>query len=221
MLHRALTVVTFGNVCRSFCGGPAYIHVSMLDDPWSKALGATAATPSPNADTNGGRDAVYFHALSPYEYSRDGGRSDDEHDAISTGGLRAHNAHNPHACGMQFLALIMRINGIRSFRALYDAARYVDPTAVLDIDPSHFAVNYGKHGDLVIPPRMDDELLPAMIRATGGDRWLWRNDDGDDEDFESFVPDEIEATSHLEESFGYSAYEEIHDTCFEVASKMH
>jgi len=59
--------------------------------------------------------------------------------------------------------------------------------------------------------------LPAMILATGGDKWLFRhdsgdgdgddNDDDDDDDGGSCLPDEIEATSHLEESFGYSAYE--------------
>ena len=48
----------------------------------------------------------------------------------------------------------------------YDAARCVDPTQILDVNPKHFAVNCN-HGDLVIPPHIDDELLPAMIRTLG------------------------------------------------------
>jgi len=199
LLNQALTIVTFGNLCQSFSSGPAYIHIFMLDDPFTTELGATT-TPG------GGRKAVYFNALSPYVYDQD---------IWSKGhptSLKTHNAHNLNACTIQFLALIMRINGIQSFRALYDAARFVDPRAILDINPKHFAVNYGniEHGNLVIPPRLDDELLPAMIRAAGGDRWLWKDGSAA---FDSLLPDEIEATSHLEESFGYSAFEEICDTC--------
>jgi hypothetical protein len=199
LLNQALTIVTFGNLCQSFSSGPAYIHIFMLDDPFTTVLGATA-TPG------GGRKAVYFNALSPYVYDQD--KWSKQH-ATS---LKTHNAHNLNTCTIQFLALIMRINGIQSFRALYDAARFVDPRAILDINPKHFAVNYGnrEHGDLIIPPRLDDELLPAMIRATGGDRWLWKDNSVA---FDSLLPDEIEATSHLEESFGYSAFDEICDIC--------
>ncbi|KAL7538540.1 hypothetical protein ACHAWF_006120 [Thalassiosira exigua] len=201
LLNQALVVVTFGNICQSFCSGPAYIHLYMIDDPWTSALGSTAATSSRRA-TGGdsAQDAVYFHAVSPYQYDR-----------WSANSTCSHNAHNLNACLTQFLALIMRINGIQSFRALYEAARFVDPTTVMDINPKHFALNYGNQGDLIMPPRLDDELLPAMIHATGGEKWLWK-----DGIFESFLPDEIEATSHLEESFGYSAYEEIYMTCSKV-----
>ena len=95
----------------------------------------------------------------------------------------------------------------------YDAARCVDPTQILDVNPKHFAVNCN-HGDLVIPPHIDDELLPAMIRATGGDEWIWKvGENYDDEQVESLLPDEIETRSNLEDSFGYNVLEEIYETC--------
>ncbi|KAL7434158.1 hypothetical protein ACHAXM_003914 [Skeletonema potamos] len=202
LLHQAVTVVTFGNVCRSFCDGPAYIHISMWDDPWNKALGAHSG----NDESSGGQNAVYFHAWSPY---------DQEWEDTNIHSLKSHNAHNVNSCLIQYLCLIMRINGIQSFRALYDAARFIDPAAILDINPKHFAVSYRNNlGELVIPPRIDDELLPAMIYATGGDQWLWGNDDKSH--FDEVLPDEIEARSHLEESFGYSVFEEIRETCSEA-----
>ncbi|KAL7499772.1 hypothetical protein ACHAWT_010740 [Skeletonema menzelii] len=202
LLHQALTVVTFGNSCRSFCDGPAYIHISMFDDPWTNAFGAHSGN---EEGSGGGRNAVYFHAYSPYD--------DEDTNETQHTNLKSHNAHNLNSCLIQYLCLIMRINGIQSFRALYDSARFVDPTAILDINPKHFAVNYSNHGELVIPPRIDDELLPAMIFATGGDQWLWDNGDETQTDFDEVLPDEIEARSHLEESFGYSVFEEIQETC--------
>ena len=56
-----------------------------------------------------------------------------------------------------------------------------------------------------------------MIYATGGDHWLWDYDD----ESRTFidVPDEIEARSHLEESFGYSVFEEIQETCCQKVVK--
>jgi len=209
LLNQALTVVTFGNVCRSFCDGPAYIHISMYDDPWTTALGSSSAAPTPhlNNDESGGSDAVYFHAWSPYfEYDQD-----ILPQSTTVCSLKSHNAHNLNACSIQYLCLIMRINGIQSFRALYDEARFVDPSAILDINPKHFAVDC-KHGELIIPPKIDYELLPAMIRATSGDQWIWKSS-GDHDGGESCLPDDIEARSHLEESFGYSVYEEIYATC--------
>lgn len=162
LLHQAVTVLTLGNVCQSFVDGPAYIHISMYDDPWTTALGSSSSN-----DVGGGRDAVYFHACSPYQYDQECWENEIQfitRTAFSS--LKSHNAHNVNACCMQYLYLIMRINGIQSFRALYDAARFVDPTQILDINPKHFAVNCN-HGDLVIPPHIDDELLPAMIRTLG------------------------------------------------------
>ena len=204
LLQQAVTVVTFGNVCRSFCDGPAYIHISMYDDPWTNALGVHSSN-----EQGGGKNAVYFHAWSPFDQDD----TVESQQTLSVDSLKSHNAHNLNACLIQYLCLIMRINGIQSFRALYDSARFVDPTAILDINPKHFAVNYSNHGELVIPPRIDDELLPAMICATGGDKWLWDDGDQPSTDFDGVLPDEIEARSHLEESFGYSVFEEIQVTC--------
>lgn len=192
LLHQAVTLVTFGNVWRSFCDGPAYIHVSMYDDPWNAAMGSHN-----NNDRHGGKGAVYFQASSPYEY--DQVRWEEAQLQSSTAvlsSLKSHNAHNLNACTIQYLALIMRINGIESFRALYDAANFVDPTFILDISPKHFAVHCN-HGDLIVPPHIDNELLPAMIRATKGDVWIWKADGDDDEDVESLLPDEIETRMHL------------------------
>lgn len=199
LLNQALVVVTFCNVCQFFPTGPAYVHVSMLDDPWSSTLGTTANNP-----TRSDQDAVFFHGLSPFVYNQVEW-SDQSIQSISS--LKSHNAHNSLACTIQFLALIMRINGIRSFRALYDSANWIDPLIKLDINPSHFAVNYGKKGDLVIPPRIDDELLPAMIQATEAKKLFWTS-----MEFEAFLPDQYDATSHLEESFGYNAYSELCDS---------
>ena len=52
-----------------------------------------------------------------------------------------------------------------------------------------------------------------MIYATGGDQYLWDDDDQSHTDFDEVLPDEIEARCHLEESFGYSVFEEIQATC--------
>ena len=219
LLNQAVTVVTFGNMCQSFCDGPAYIHISMHDDPWTTTLGSHS-----NNHAHGGRGAVYFHACSPYEHDQvlweeAAHLQQKKSTAASSSSLTSHNAHNLSACIIQYLYLIMRINGIQSFRALYDAARFEDPTFVLDINPKHFAVRPCNHGDLVVPPHIDDELLPAMIRATGGDGWIWRKTvivdgvDHEDDEIESLLPDEIETRSHLEESFGYNVLEEIHATC--------
>lgn len=206
LLLTAITVITVGAVCQQFCDGPAYIHISMFDDKLAQTVGVTRN----NNNSAGGKNAVYFHAWSPYDERNDSSL------------LRGHDAHNMNACATQFLYLIMRINGITSFRALYDAANFVDPRAILDIDPCNFAVNYSTQGDLVIPPRIDSELLPAMIRASGGEHCLWNppplpcEENGHDED--SPLPDPIESKSYLEESFGYSAYEEIYETC--LSSKL-
>lgn len=192
LLHQAVTVVTFGNVWRAFCDGPAYIHVSMYDDPWNAAIGSHN-----NKDQHGGEGAVYFHASSPYEYDQvrwEEAQTQATPAVLSS--LKSHNAHNLNACAIQYLALIMRINGIESFRALYDAANFNDPTFVLDISPTHFAINCN-HGDLIVPPHIDTELLPAMIRATRGDEWIWKVDGDRDEDVESLLPDEIETMSNL------------------------
>ena len=200
LLNLGLTIVTFGSVCRSFPTGPAYIHVSMYDDHWSTAFGATSRSPSPNKNKSRVYDAIYLHAFSPYDHDRE---------SQVPVGLKTHDSHNSYAGLVQFLALVMRINGIRSFRSLYDSAMFTNPLQILDINPKHFAVNYNNQGELIIPPMIDYELLPAMIVATGGEKWLWDQSGG----AKAALPDEIEAACDLEESFGYSAFEEIHTTC--------
>lgn len=205
LLHKALTVVTIGAVTRKFCEGPAYVHISMFDDHFARQVGVTRENPSPSDSSSSSySSSVYFHAWSPYN-------------AISSSdSLKSNDAHNMNACSIQFLYLIMRINGIMSFRGLYDAAKFVDPRSSLDIDPKHFAVNYSKQGDLVIPPRIDDELLPAMIIASGGDKHLWNPSLSSlcsNDQFYDCLPTSDEAKAYLEESFGYSTYEEICDTC--------
>jgi len=193
LLHQAVTVVTFGNVWRSFCDGPAYIHVSMYDDPWNAALGSHS-----NNARHGGKGAVYFHASSPYEYDQvRWEEAQPQATPAILSSLTCHNAHNLNACTIQYLCLIMRINGIESFRALYDAANFVDPTFMLDINPKLQLYPDCSHGDLIVPPHIDDELLPAMIRATRGDEWIWKVDGDRDGDVESLLPDEIETRSHL------------------------
>jgi len=205
MLLQAVTVVTFGNICQAFTDGPAYIHISMWDDPWTRKLGTTRQN-----NKGGGRNAVYFHAWSPYDVEKQ--EQQERNGQTCSSSLQSHDAHNLNACAIQFLCLIMRINGIQSFRALYDAARWEDPNSVLDISPKHFAVDFCKQGDLVVWPWLDQDLVPAMIRATGGDQWLW-NIDGEGDDVVEFLPDGFDALSHLEDIFGYSAYEEIYNTC--------
>lgn len=198
LLHTAVTVVTIGAVCQKFCDGPAYIHISMYDDNLAEQFGVTQKN-----QIGGGRNAVYLQAWSPYEVPKD--------DITS---LTDHDSHNMNACAIQFLCLVMRINGITSFRDLYNSARYIDPRSILDINPRNFAIDYARYklGDLVIAPNMDDELLPAMIRATGGDQWLW-NPIPQDLDESEFLPDSQEAKVYLEEYFGYSTYEEIYESC--------
>ena len=121
------------------------------------------------------------------------------------------NTHNLNACTIQYFCLIMRINDIQSFRALYNAASFVDPAFILDIDPKHFAGNCN-HGGLVVPPTNYYELLPTMIRAMSGDEWIWKFNGDHDDEVKSLLPDEIETRSHLEESFGYNALENIYAT---------
>ena len=221
LLHQAVTVVTFGNICQQFCNGPAYIHISMYDDWWTNTHGVTEKHPK-----GGGKNAVYLHAWSPFP-SLPG---------FLPAKLSDHDSHNMNACMVQFLSLVMRINGITSFRDLYNAARYVDPRSILDINPNNFAIDYANHkvGDLVIPSTIDLDLLPAMIRATGGDKWQWvkttaavkrrtrknkSHDDKEEEEEENYLPDTEEASVYLEEYFGYSAYEDINNVCFHSFEK--
>ena len=98
LMRKAFTIVTIGCASRSYPDGPAYIHVSMLEDRLTKGLGAMEGR------SGGGRDAVYIHANSPYA------TSDESNDA-----------HNMGACVGQLLATAMRLCDTRSFRELYDS----------------------------------------------------------------------------------------------------
>ena len=191
LLYEAVTVVTIGSTCQNFCNGPAYIHVSMYDDVLSRRF---------VYQKGGGKNAIYMQTWSPFH---------ETEGEIKTS--RCHDAHNMNACAIQFLYLVMRVNGVTSFRELYNEAKFNDPRQILDISPRNFAIDYGKNklGELVIAPNMDDELLPAMIHASGAAKLLWCKDD-------SNLPDDDEAKCYLEEYFGYSAFEEIRDACSET-----
>mmetsp|Transcript_19881 Transcript_19881/g.22749 ORF Transcript_19881/g.22749 Transcript_19881/m.22749 type:complete len:713 (+) Transcript_19881:302-2440(+) len=213
LLREAVTVVTMGAICQNFVDGPAYIHVSMHDDPLASTWGASKDRPG------GGKDAVYLHGISPYvsvsSFSAVEGNQVKKKQHL--GGLDQNDAHNMDACAVQFLSLVRRINAISSFRDLYNVANQ-DPDQ-LDIKASLFAINYHKQqqGQLELPPHLDDELLPSMIRATGGDRRLWNakeqlGEDGVDGD-DSPLPSLDYAEALLTNQLGYNIYDEIVKAC--------
>merc|ERR1711862_374093 len=114
-------------------------------------------------------------------------------------------------------SLVRRINAISSFRDLHYVAN-LDPDQ-LDIKASLFAINYQRlqKGQLELPPHLDDELLPSMIRATGGDRWLWNakeqlGEDGVEGD-DSPLPSLDYAEAFLTNQLGYNIYDEIVKAC--------
>ena len=125
-------------------------------------------------------------------------------------------AHNLCACLIQLLAILMRVNGTRVFRGLFDLA---SKTIESDISTDHFAVT-SQNTFMDVPPNLEDELLPAMIRATGGLSWLWTttptmalgHDDDDASDHLS-IPSEADAYAILEWQYGYDAYQEIVASC--------
>ena len=206
LLHKALTVVTMSSTSRGFVDGPAYIHVSMNDDPLASTLGVTKKNPD-----GGGKDAVIMQALSPYLI-------DDEDESIDKSNyLYKNDAHNIDSCVIQYLSLVRRINGVISFREMYNLGIADADSKKLDISSSLFAVDYRSVGQLIIPPRIDCELIPAMIRATGGERWLWDPDfqlgEGGVEGFYSPLPSLEYAQAELENQLGYNSYDEIVDNC--------
>ena len=206
LLHKALTVVTMSSTSQGFVDGPAYIHVSMNDDPLASTLGVTKKNPD-----GGGKDAVIMQALSPYLI-------DDEDESIDKSNyLYKNDAHNIDSCVIQYLSLVRRINGVTSFREMYNLGIADADSKKLDISSSLFAVDYRSVGQLIIPPRIDCELIPAMIRATGGERWLWDPDfqlgEGGVEGFYSPLPSLEYAQAELENQLGYNSYDEIVDNC--------
>ncbi len=206
LLHKALTVVTISATSQGFVDGPAYIHVSMNDDPLASNLGVTRANPQ-----GGGKDAVILQALSPYLIG------DEDEDEIETF-IYKNDAHNIDSCVIQYLALVRRINGVTSsFREMYNLGIADADSKKLDISSSLFAVDYRSVGQLIIPPRIDCELIPAMIRATGGERWLWNPSfqlgEGGVEGFYSPLPSLEYAQAELENQLGYNSYDEIVENC--------
>ena len=96
LMRKAVTVVTIGCGSRDYPDGPAYIHVSMLQDHLTLGLGAM------EGKRGGGRDAVYIHTDSPYATEE------------------TTDSHNMGACVAQLLSTAMRLCGTRSFRDLYE-----------------------------------------------------------------------------------------------------
>lgn len=211
LLRKSLTVVTMGGLCKDYVDGPAYIHVSMYDDILASSLGV-----SENNSDRGGKDAVYLNGLSPYAPSTSLTR-DKALQNNSKYDIYDHDAHNMDACAIQYLSLIRRINGVSSFRQMYEFAN--DEGLILDINSSLFAINYSscKIGQLEMPKHLDDTLLPSMIRATGGERWLFNpsfqlGEEGIDGS-ESPLPTLCDAEAELTQQFGYDVYDEIIDAC--------
>ncbi|CAB9528016.1 expressed unknown protein [Seminavis robusta] len=215
LLHQAITVVTMNGLLlpedQSFCNGPAYVHVSMQDDPIVAQYGVTS-----NSKNTGGRNAVHLQALSPYH------QAPQEQNLGSNPELVVGNAidddiHNIATGAIQYLSLLLRINGVQSFRQLYQQGAVSlanNDEEKQDIDPKLFALNYDtKVGTIEIPPLMDLELLPAMIRATGGDRWRTAvsTDDADEDD--DILPDWAMAEAIITDQFGYGVYDEIVELC--------
>jgi len=200
LLHRAVTIITINNLSKKFVDGPAYIHLSMHDDILSSSLGVSKDRPE-----GGGKDAVYIHGFSPY--TRPPMTDDDD-------GIYAYDSHSMDSCAVQYLSLVRRINGITSFRQLYNLAK---KETVFDINPSLYQMNYRTVGQLEMPPDIDDELLPSMIRATGGERWLWNPKlqlgEGGADGFDSPLPSMSNADATLTNQLGYNIYDEIVEAC--------
>jgi len=212
LLHKALTVVTISALSQGFVDGPAYIHASMNDDPLATSLGVSNLN-----SEGGGKDAVYLHAVSPYLDDNDNATSEPTRSCIYK-----NDAHNIDSCVIQYLSLVRRINGVTSFREMYNLGIAASDSKKLDINPSLFAVDslYSVHnnvGQLDIPPKIDCELIPAMIRATGGERYLWNSTfqlgEGGVEGFYSPLPSLEYAQAELENQLGYNVYDEIFDSC--------
>jgi len=212
LLHKALTVVTISSLSKGFVDGPAYIHVSMNDDPLTDTLGITKSNPE-----GGGKDAIIMQALSPYLLDDEDEDENENEASIKSSFIYTNDAHNIDSCVIQYLSLVRTINGITSFREMYNVASLDADSKKLDISGSLFAVDYRSVGQLIIPPRIDCELIPAMIRATGGERWLWNPafqlGEGGVEGFDSPLPSLEYAQAEIENQLGYNSYDEIVENC--------
>ena len=139
-LRELLTVVSIGNAARAWPDGPAYIHFSALSDrsEWNAApvklwgtdpltfeQGVHARKPQ-----GAGRDAVFLHF---------------------DGLFRSFDTHNFGTVGAAALKLIMDMNGVTTFRALWEQGN-----------------------SLIIP---SDWQIAAKVVLTGGEKWLWKGEE--------------------------------------------
>ncbi|MEO0769305.1 MAG: hypothetical protein AAFY72_07710 [Cyanobacteria bacterium J06649_4] len=139
-LREHLTVVTVGNAIRAWPDGPAYIHYSALSDrselqvsppklwgtdPLTFQRGVHAMKPQ-----GAGKDAVFLHF---------------------DGLFRSFDTHNFGSVGAAALKLIMDINGLTTFRAIWEQGK-----------------------NLKIP---SDWQIAAKVVETEGEKWLWSKED--------------------------------------------
>lgn len=205
LLREKLTIVTTGALSK-FPVGPAYIHVYMCDD--IVAEGAiqsmfSVLVPQEGTQVDNSVDDKYPHnpvvlkTVSPYPSAC------PENDS-STSSLYSSDAHNMLVCAIQFLHLILRINGLSSFRTIFEQGS--QPTPVLDIAQSQFNINYAgtAKGLLALP---QDEILLAVLQAMGVGQWLWN--DCNDDMVDEVLPQIDYAKATVEEYFGYDVYEEL------------
>lgn len=138
-LREHLTVLTIGNAARLWPDGPAYIHYSAMSDrsEWTasppRLWGTDPLTFSrgvhARAPEGAGRDAVLLHF---------------------DGLFRSFDAHNFGAVGAAALKLIMDMNGLTTFRALWERGR-----------------------NLTVP---SDWQIAAKVVLTEGEDWLWEKE---------------------------------------------
>ena len=131
LLRDTLVVMGFGNTDRNWPDGPLYIFMSAISgreeggtDQLTAATGVTELAPA-----GAGRDSVFIH-----------------HDGV----FSEFDAHNFGASGAAALRLVMKMNGVNSFRGLYEAA--------------------ASGMELRIPTY---EETAASVVLTGGAEWVW------------------------------------------------
>ncbi len=138
-LREYVTVVTIGNAVRAWPDGPAYIHYSALSDraewetnppqlwgtdPLTARRGVHARNPK-----GAGKDAVFLHF---------------------DGLFNSFDTHNFGSVGAAALKLIMDMNGLTTFRALWERGK-----------------------TLRIP---SDWQIAAKVVSAGGEKWLWEKE---------------------------------------------
>ncbi len=138
-LREHLTVLTIGNAVRGWPDGPAYIHYSAMSDrsewdlsqpklwgtdPLTVQRGVHARRPQ-----GAGKDAVFLH-----------------YDGLFYG----FDTHNFGAVGAAALKLIMDMNGLTTFRALWEQGNRLE-----------------------IP---SDWQIAAKVVLTAGEKWLWEKE---------------------------------------------